>query len=213
MTLRLVCPAILIAACTGMPVPSDGGSGGGTAHDGGAGGGGVISPDGGPPPCSTANSQPDVCGYGSFCDSATMGCAPAQVGTCSNILPNSQAAMWKPAIARGPVIYAAVDDADIAADCMFGVTPFTVTLFAYTGATKPFPSTASNLPGFFYFTPSGAQIDIPASLLKQPNYVVSTDFLNATFTFTICSMTATTSIVAGFAFTGGNPFCFTLHNP
>jgi hypothetical protein len=213
MTLRLVCPAILIAACTGTPVPSGGGGGGGMAQGGGAGGGGGLNLDGGPPACTTANSQPDVCGYGNFCDGTTMTCAAVQVGMCSNILPNSQAAMWKPGLSTGPVIYASVDDTDIAADCMFGSTPFTVTLFAYTNAATPFPSSEASLPGFFYFTPTGTQIDIAASLLKQPNYVVSTDSLNATFTFTICSTTGATSIDAGFAFTGGNPFCATLNNP
>jgi hypothetical protein len=212
MRLRLVVCLLVVAACTGRPNPSGGGGGGGGEAGGGAGGGGVVDLDGGTA-CSSSNSQPDVCGYGNFCDSATMTCAAAQIGTCSNITPGSPAASWNPVLSTGPVIYAGTGDPDIVADCMLGTTPFTVTLFAYTNAANPFPSNKSNLPGFFYFTTTGTQIDIAASLLKQPNYVVSTDSLNATFTFTLCSMTATTSLVAGFAFTGGNPFCITLTNP
>ena len=71
----------------------------------------------------------------------------------------------------------------------------------------------SNLPGFNYYNSGGTATDIPANLLKQSNYTVSADMLNATMKFTLCSPTATMNIQAAFAFTGGNPFCVTLHNP
>ncbi|MBK7861938.1 MAG: hypothetical protein IPJ65_25645 [Archangiaceae bacterium] len=158
--------------------------------------------------CSTANSQPDNCGYGSVCQSSGT-CQTAQKGTCSNFGSTHSTASWSATSSTGPVIYADVDESpDDAAACTAG-TPFTVTLKAYAG-TGTFPANKSNLPGFKYVLVNGTEVDIPSMLLTPANYTVSTDSKNATMKFTLCSTVATTTLQAGFYFTGGNPYCTTL---
>jgi hypothetical protein len=186
--------------------------GGGSAVGGGSGGGGEA--DAGTA-CVSSNSQPDICGYGNFCDSLSMlcGAVPGVAEACSNFMTSNPALSWDPTLSTGPVIYDAIDETDVAADCTGTATAFTVTVYAYTDASSPFPAQKSNLPGFSYYNTSGTATDIPANLLKQSNYTVSADMLNASMKFTLCSTTATMNIQAAFAFTGGNPFCVTLHNP
>jgi hypothetical protein len=206
MSFRSGCVLLLVAACGEMPssgtedsgTPDSGAPDAGNEQDGGV-------------ACSTGNAQPDLCSYGSFCDDATMTCAAAPIGMCSNITPSNPATQWDPTISMGPVIYAAIDEMDVASDCVSG-TPFTLTLLAYTASGQTFPANKSNLPGLFYFTTTGAPTDV-TTLLKQSNYLVDpTTMTNASMTFTLCS-SAASSIVAGFAFTGGNPFCAEVHNP
>ncbi len=157
--------------------------------------------------CNSSNAQPDNCGYGNVCQTSGA-CQEAQKGTCSNFASSHSTSTWTPASGTGPVIYSHVDvSPDNAAACGAG-TAYTVTLSAYTSGT--FPANESNLPGFKYVTTTGTEIDIPAMLLLQSGYTVSSDMKNATMTFTLCSTTAPTSIVAGFYFTGGNPYCATL---
>ena len=57
---------------------------------------------------------------------------------------------------------------------------------------------------------SGVETDIPSALLQQANYSLSSDSKNATMTFTLCAPAGASSIVAGFYFTGGNPYCAPL---
>lgn len=159
--------------------------------------------------CTSTNQQPDNCGYGKVCQTGGA-CQDAQKGTCSNFSSTHSTSNWSPANATGPVIYSHIDaNPDDATACTMG-SAYTVTLSAYTSLT--FPANESNLPGFKYVTTTGTEIDIPATLLTQGNYTVSSDMKHATMRFTLCSTTALTSIQAGFYFTGGNPYCATLTN-
>lgn len=153
-------------------------------------------------------TQPGSCGYGSYC-SGVATCETVSVGTCSNVaaLP-----AWSTS-STGPVIYYVEDNADVIADCTLpdgGITgnPFTTTVYAYT-KTGTFPANKSNLPGFFYYSSSGTPTDIPLNLLRTSGYSLFQGGSVMTAKFTLCS-SATQSIQAGFAFTGGNPVCATL---
>lgn len=158
-------------------------------------------------PCVSTNAQPDNCGNGNVCQT-NGACQAAQKGTCSNFPGAHSTSSWTPASGTGPVIWQHVDESpDDGTACTAG-SAYTVTLHAYTNGT--FPANESNLPGFKYVTTTGTETDIPMALLTQGNYTVSTNMKNATMKFTLCSTTALTSIVAGFYFTGGNPYCATL---
>lgn len=160
--------------------------------------------------CSTANTQPDTCGYGSVC--GTSGCATAQKGTCSNFSGTHSTASWSAATSTGAVIYSLVDETpDDTTKCTGTATAYTVTIKAYL-TTGTFPAQKSNLPGFKYVTTTGGETDIPLDLLQQANYSVSTDSKNATMKFTLCAPSSPSTIVAGFYFTGGNPYCATLNH-
>ncbi|MFO0599140.1 MAG: hypothetical protein U0228_27775 [Myxococcaceae bacterium] len=155
--------------------------------------------------CDYSRGQPDTCGYGSFCD-GTNNCFVITNGTCNNVAGRPA---WTNQ-STGPVIYQANDEAvDDASACASG-TPFTTTVFAYAPAGSTFPAMKSALPGFFYYTTSGTQVDIPTNLLTQTNYTLYANGTVMSAKFTLCSSTATTSLVAGFGFTNGNSFCATL---
>lgn len=161
--------------------------------------------------CNSSNAEPDVCGYGNVCTNINK-CEPAAAATCANV---STHPAWT-VNSTGPVIFSVTDEADVAADCAAdaGVNPFTLTLAAYAGrkedgGVNPFPTQKSDLPGFFYYTTTGTKVDIPLNLLKQSNYSLFSNNSVMTAKFTLCS-TSTTSVVAGFGFTNGNPFCATL---
>ena len=157
--------------------------------------------------CNNAN-QPDVCGYGNICDGNNACAALGDDRTCGNITASTRPA-WTSA-STGPVIYR-VDDVmpDNAAACTTG-NAFTVTIYAYAAAGSTFPAQKSNLPGFFYYNSAGVQTDIPTMLLLQSNYQLFANNTVMGATFTLCSTTATTSLIAGFGFTNGNSVCTTL---
>lgn len=154
--------------------------------------------------CNTNNDQPDVCGYGSAC-TASMTCEAIVDGTCANVAARPA---WTSA-STGPVIFNIVDEADVAADCAAD-NAFTMTVYAYAGSSPAtFPAMKSALPGFFYYTSTGTQVDIPTNLLRQSNYTVFAGSKVIGAKFTVCS-TATSSIVVGVGFTNGNGYCTTL---
>jgi hypothetical protein len=148
-----------------------------------------------------------VCGYGNVCDGSSQ-CAPVDVGTCSNVANH---APWSSA-STGPVIYLVVDEPiDDQTKCVSPSTPFTVTVYAYTGSSPAvFPSQKSNLPGFFYYTTTGTANDIPLNFLQQSNYTLYSNGEVMGAKFTLCGASGTTQLQAGFGFTNGNPVCATL---
>ena len=153
------------------------------------------------------STQPDVCGYGNACDAANR-CGPVDVGTCSNVANH---AAWS-STSTGPVIFRVVDEPiDDQTQCVGSATPFTVTIYAYTGTNPPvFPAQKSNLPGFFYYTTSGSAIDIPLNFLQQSNYTLYANLYVMSGKFTLCGAAGATTLQAGFGFTNGNPVCATL---
>ncbi len=158
--------------------------------------------------CESSNNQPDVCGYGNACNESSDTpprefCGPIVNGTCSNVAGRPA---WSSA-STGPVIFNVVDEADVQTDCTAD-NAFTMTVYAYAGPGMAFPAQKSALPGFFYYTTNGTQVDIPTNLLRQSNYTLfGTTVIGAKFT--VCS-SATSSIVVGVGFTNGNGFCTTL---
>lgn len=154
--------------------------------------------------CNSAGTQPDTCGYGSVCTSGNT-CEAVIDGTCGNV---SGRPAWTSA-STGPVIFNVVDEADDATACTTG-NAFTLTLYAYAGTGSTFPAQKSNLPGFFYYTSTGTQVDIPMNLLTQGNYTLYSSGAVMGAKFTLCSTTAMNSLVAGFGFTNGNSYCATL---
>lgn len=156
--------------------------------------------------CTSTNDQPDTCGYGNVCTSSNV-CDVAVNGGCGNVAARPA---WTSS-STGPVIFNVVDEAtDDASACTTG-TPFTLTLYAYAGSSPAtFPAMKSALPGFFYYTTTGTQVDIPTNLLTQANYTVFPGSRVIGAKFTLCSTTATTQLVAGFGFTNGNGYCATL---
>lgn len=178
------------------------------------GGGGDAGMDGGATTCNSANSQPDVCGYGKVCNSANT-CDPVVDGTCVNVtqaIAKSNHTAWTSA-STGPIIFNAIDEAhDLSADCAMG-NAFTTTVYAYAPTGSTFPAMKSALPGFFYLDSSGNKTDIPTNLLKQSNYaqIDSGKMMSAKFTF--CPTSVTSNLGVAVAFTNGNGFCFTLATP
>ncbi len=148
-----------------------------------------------------------MCGYGGICDAANLCRFLGDDRSCGNISSSSRPA-WTSA-STGAVIYR-VDDVtpDDASACFTGV-PFTTTVYAYAGSGT-FPAQKSALPGFFLYSSAGAGTDIPSMLLTQSNYMLYANNTVMSATFTICSTTATTSLVVGLGFTSGNSVCATL---
>ena len=209
---RLTLAVLLCAGCGGLlPGGNDSGndtdsgvSDAGNGNDGGTDGGFSCNADAG---------QPDLCAYGEYCAASVAKCRDVQVGTCSNFGSTHSTKSWNVTTSTGHILWDGVDEAnDVQADCQTTQTPFTVTLKGYAFGSATFPNQKSNLPGFFYVNSTGTETDIPLNLLKQSNYIVSTDMKNATMTFTLCTPTVQTMITAGFYFTGGNPFCMTLNH-
>ncbi len=139
-----------------------------------------------------------------------MQCRDVQKGTCSNFPMSHAALSWNATTSVGPIIWEAIDESpDDATKCTAG-TAYTVTLKAYT--TTTFPTNKSALMGAFHLSTTGMENDL-TSVIEQMNYAVSQDMKNVTMKFTLCSTVSSMSLVAGFYFTGGNPFCITLaHN-
>ncbi len=159
--------------------------------------------DAGVTACTSTNTQPDTCLYGSVCTAANT-CEAIADGTCSNV---SGRAAWTSA-STGPVIFNVVSEAPDATGCTAN-NPFTLTLYAYAGPGMTFPAQKSNLPGFFYYTASGNTVDIPTNLLTQGNYTLYSNGAVMGAKFTLCSTNAS-QLVAGFGFTNGNGYCATL---
>lgn len=204
-TSNLSCPTgstcnATTGVCSAVASTGDAGSGDAGTTDAG------TTTDAGVAACNldNSNTQPNTCGYGSFC-TGTKVCQAASNGGCSNV--TTHAAGWT-SNSTGPVIYDVVDETDVAADCTTG-NAYTVTLWAYqTGGT--FPAMKSDLPGFFYYNTSGNPTDIPTNLLRQSGYTLYQNGQVMSAKFTLCSTAASQSIQAGFGFTNGNGVCATL---
>ena len=142
-----------------------------------------------------------------MCDGNNQ-CDVIPVGTCSNVASHPA---WSLS-STGPVIFLVVDEPiDDQTKCAGTATPFTVSVYAYTGSSPPvFPPQKSNLPGFFYYTTNGTPNDIPLSFLEQSNYVLYANGEIMGATFTLCGAAGLTSLQAGFGFTNGNPVCARL---
>ena len=157
-------------------------------------------------------SQPDRCGYGNVCNISNA-CEALVNGTCQNVAGRPA---WTSA-STGPVIYNLIDEpVDDQSKCLNlpdgGIpTPFTLTVAAYAGTSPAtFPTTKSNLPGFFYYTSTGTPNDIPLNYLEQANYNLFDNNKVMSAKFTLCAAPGRTSIVTGFGFTNGNSACATL---
>jgi hypothetical protein len=110
----------------------------------------------------------------------------------------------------GGVIFNVVDEAtNDDAFCGSGVNAFTVTVYAYAPVGQTFPTSKSNLPGFYYFNSAGNPLDATASI--RPNDYQQLDngkMMSAKLT--LCSTNAVNSLQAGFAFTNGNGYCINI---
>ena len=183
---------------------SDAGMDGGTTLDAGV-------------ACSTANNQPDTCGYPNGCF-GTMTCDSLADMRCPNIsaaITAGRFTAWS-TTSTGSIIYANTELTGETAGCS-GATdvPFTTTLYAYAGPNFTFPANITAWPGFKYFTSTGTAVDIPGNLVgnvtfSYAGFVVSNAGKNAAITLTLCAPQGTTALTAGFAFTGGKAYCADL---
>jgi hypothetical protein len=158
--------------------------------------------------CSSAKDAPDTCGYGGVCNTAMSCQAVKNDVTCTNI-SSSNFTPWPAGMpGTGPVIYSHRIEAGDNTKCdqaTANKNGFTLTLFVYAGANYTFPDQKSALPGFAYYSSTGAST-AGNSLLQQINYTLSNGSKNMTAKFTLCA-SSTSPFTAGFAFTNGNAYC------
>ena len=194
----------------------------GGATDGGtdAGVDAGVTTDGGTV-CTLNNPQPDTCGYANACGAPVnlvSHCQAAVNDSCANItaaIGASNYTVWNPATSSGPVIYTGTDDPDVAAGCPGGTdVPFTTTLYAYAGTTDFTPTITAAVP-LSYFTSTGAKrpingVQVGTTSNAWSHYTMSNNGKNAEIKMTLCAPAGTTTLTAGFAFSGGNAFCILL---
>jgi hypothetical protein len=164
--------------------------------------------------CTSANDEPDVCGYGNVCYT-DMRCDSAVNDTaCTNIAMSTHTP-WNAATSTGPIIYNVTDDTDVAAGCT-GATdvPFTLTVYAYAGTTD-FTANINQAVQLTYYTSTGAARPVNGVLVgTQMNawsgYTVSNMGRNVAIKMTLCAPMGTTALTAGFGFSGGNAYCADL---
>ena len=155
--------------------------------------------------CSTANAQPDTCGYAGFCADTT--CRQVEAATCVNFQQTSSMPTFNARTSTGPIIYGFTDETiDDATFCTAPALAYTLTLKAYSNTD--FPAASAALPGFFYVKSDGSKIGVVANIMRPSGYVKNpTHPKMATFKVTLCSSTVTSNLGAGFYFDNGNETC------
>jgi len=159
-----------------------------------------------PGACSTANAQPDTCGFGGFCASGT--CSQVHKPTCANFTPpGGKTPVFDPrtTASPAPIIYKYDDlSADDTGFCPSGTNAFSVMLYAYR-TDADWPAVLSAVPGFFYVKTDGSETSATSQIRPMSGY--TPNGRAATFKATFCSQTITSNLQVGFYFTNGNEFC------
>lgn len=151
--------------------------------------------------CNKLGVQPDTCGYAGYCtDNAN--CAQVPAPTCSNFGAGGLTPVFNPKTSTGPIIYyVETDPAPPAASCFKGFYVHSFFLNAYRDTD--WPAQLTSLPGAWYVTSTGIKLDITAGL--PTGYYVPTGKTMRLRKY-LCAK-ASSSINAGFFFTGGNEIC------
>lgn len=163
---------------------------------------------------SCTGSSQATCSYGQFCSSSKCEAAPEAPATCENFSTNRPA--WSSAASNGPVIYEAslLRFEANSVNCSAG-DAFIARVRAYR-TDADWPAARSGLSGFFYVNTAAGRTDIVDSglLIANTGYNRSTTNLkDAEFQVALCRPAGSTTVQAGFFFTGGNPVCSQLTKP
>ena len=159
--------------------------------------------------CLTSNVQPDVCGYGQFCTSAT--CAEVTVGSCSNFAVGSNPTLWNPKTSTGAVIYSITKvlynvDAVFCPNATANIRA-KVHVKAYANNTVLLSETSQ--PSLNYVRTDGSELAVGANQIQT--YVSTGGGKAAEFDVNFCAPANTTSLTIGLYYTGGNAACFTVN--
>jgi hypothetical protein len=160
-----------------------------------------------PKACVTSNAQPDVCGYGQFCNASS--CAEVAVGTCSNFAAGSNPTQWNPKVQMGAVIYS-ITKVSFGTDAVFcGANPVRAKFHvkAYSATNQLISET--NQPSLNYVRTDGNEIAITMTQIQA--YTSTGGGKAAEFDINLCAPTGTNSLTAGFYYTTGNAACFTIN--
>jgi hypothetical protein len=206
--------------CAAPGGASDGGSDGGTdgGTDGGSGctrgscsGSQICNFQSGvcetPKACTTSNVQPDVCGYGQFCNGT---CSEVAVGSCSNFAAGSNPTLWSGRTSTGPAIYS-ITKFSFGTDATFcGATNTTrakihVKAYAQTNVLL----SETNQPALNYVRTDGNELAVGATQIQ--NYTSTGSGKAAEFDVNFCAPAGITSLTVGLYYTGGNAACFTVN--
>lgn len=173
------------------------------------------------PACAAANPQPDTCAYGLTCSGAACAEAPRTGVGCANFATVTTPTLWNPVgltAMAGPVTVSVANRADDNAFCTNSVA-FSGSHEMYAaplslGGTN-FPAAGVMLPaGLVNYVRSDGQIcDVQrgcangGQIFRPSGYMVSNGNKNLTLNFTLCAMTGTTALRAGFYCENGNAVC------
>ncbi|HYO68617.1 MAG TPA: hypothetical protein VEU33_21300 [Archangium sp.] len=190
----------------GSETPEDAGGDAGSDTDAGMDAGTDAGTEVPGDPCVTADPQPSICAYGSYCSSISSTCQHVPTPACENF--NTYPVSWDPATATGPVTYAAelLSFATDEARC-FPARPMSIrTRIRAYSPSGGLPTDAAGLSKVFsYYRADGSTISDP-SLFS--NVVTSADGKNTGFVVATC-VPNQPSVNLGFHFEGGNGLCFT----
>ncbi len=149
-----------------------------------------------------------TCSYGQYCSSSKCAPAPVAEASCENFSTGRPA--WSSASSSGPVIYS-VESTGYEANsnkCGSATAPdaFLVRVRAYRTDAE-WPSTRAGLAQFFYVNTAARQFDILNEGLLLNYTRTSGNLKDAYFDTYLCRPSGSTTIQAGYFFTGGNPVC------
>lgn len=152
--------------------------------------------------CNTAAVQPDTCGYAGYCTGAAN-CAQVEKATCSNFASTGNTpAVFNPKTSTGPIIYYVENDpSPPAASCFKGFFVHSFFLNAYSSTN--WPAQLAAIPGGWYVDSTGNKLDITGGL---PGSYYVPNGKEMRLRKYLCAKVST-SITAGFYFTGGNETC------
>ena len=155
-----------------------------------------------PATCSTANVQPDTCGYGGYCASGS--CSQVRLPTCANFTPpGGKTPTWMPN-STGPIIYTIdPDSSPTTAYCFKGFFVTSMYLNAYRTDASNFPAQLTALGGIWYVDSNGNQQDLTAGL---PGSAYVPNGKQMRLRAYLCAPTSA-SFNAGYYLTGGNEVC------
>ncbi len=161
-----------------------------------------------PKACVAGNVQPDVCGYGQVCGTAS--CGEVVVGTCANFMPGSNPLLWNPKTSTGPVIYS-ISKVSFGMDMTFcGATaPMRAKIHVKAYANSTVLISETNQPSLNYVRTDGNQIAVGATQIQ--NYTSSGGGKAAEFDVNFCAASTITSLTVGLYYTTGNAACFTAN--
>lgn len=161
--------------------------------------------------CTSTNTQPDVCGNGFFCAASNMRCASPAVLGCDNFPAMGAPRNWTPAGNSSPVIWR-IEQVSFAMDSTFcgagNPRRGRIRVSAYDTSSRLTSETGQ--PGLRYYRMGSDSSPLSVGMDIIQDYTPTNMNRNATFLVNFCAAASVTSLTVGMAYTGGNPYCFTL---